>query len=86
MRPARDKYLTADESVTQLSLLDTQIEVITITVKLVKQKGSRLRASVICLAIAAVLIVVGTLTAGGQANGQRAAPPQPNISRTHPGS
>jgi hypothetical protein len=85
MRPARDKYLTADESVTQLILLDTQLETIKITAELVKQKGNRLEVSVICLAIAAVLVVVGTLTSGGQANGQRAVPPQPSISRTHPG-
>jgi uncharacterized membrane protein len=65
MRPARDRYLTADESVTQLILLDTQIETIKTAAELVKQKGSRLQVSVVCLAIAAILVVVGTLTSGG---------------------
>jgi cytochrome c biogenesis protein CcdA len=65
MRPARDRYLTADESVTELILLDTQIEVIKTAAELVKQKGRRLQVSVVCLAIAAILVVVGTLTSGG---------------------
>jgi hypothetical protein len=65
MRPVRDKYLTKDESAAQLRLLDTQIAMIKMTADVVKQKGRRLRVAVICLAIAAVLVVLGTLTSGG---------------------
>jgi len=63
--PARQKLLTAGESDTQLQLLDLQIKMVMETAELVKRKGSRVRWSVLCLAIAAALVVVGTLTAGG---------------------
>jgi hypothetical protein len=64
-RSLRDKYLTEPESATRLRLLDTQIEMINQTAVLAKQKGRRLRVAVICLAIAAFLVVLGTLISGG---------------------
>ncbi len=76
--PVRQKFLAAAESETQLQLLDVQIKMIMDAAQLVKHKGSRVRWSVICLAIAAALVVVGTLTAGGQANAGKRAEPQPS--------
>lgn len=66
----RDRYLTASEAETQLHLLDTQIEMVRQAAELVKRKGRRVKASVICLASAAGLVVVGTLaTSGGLLDG-----------------
>lgn len=63
--PLRDTYLTAPEAETQLDLLDTQIDMVSQAADLVKRKGLRVGLSIGCLAIAAALVVVGTLTAGG---------------------
>jgi hypothetical protein len=63
--PMRQKFLAVAESETQLHLLDVQIKMIMDTAQLVKREGARVRWSAICLAIAAVLVVLGTLTAGG---------------------
>lgn len=61
----RQRYLTAPEAETRLHLLDTQIEMAMRAANLVKRKGRRVRLSVGCLAIAAALVVAGTLAATG---------------------
>jgi cytochrome c biogenesis protein CcdA len=61
----RQGYLTAPEEETQLHLLDTQIEMVSEAADLVKRKGRRVKLSVGCLAIAAGLVVAGTLIAMG---------------------
>ena len=61
----RQANLTASEAETRLELLDTQIEMVKEASTLVRQKGWRVRAGVGCLAIAAALVVAGTLTAVG---------------------
>jgi hypothetical protein len=61
--------LTASEAETQLELLDTQIEMVKQAAALVKRKGLRVALSTGCLAVAAALVVIGTLVAGGQAHG-----------------
>lgn len=76
--PLRQELLMASESETQLQLLDTQIQMITEVSKLVRSKGSRIRLSVISLAIAAVLVVIGTLTAGGPTNAGESVKPRPS--------
>jgi hypothetical protein len=62
---ARQKFLTAGESETQLQLLDLQIQMVMEAAEQVKRKGSRVRWSVACLATATALVVIGTLSAGG---------------------
>ena len=59
----RQANLTASEAETRLELLDTQIEMVKEAATLVRQKGWRVRAAVGRLAIAAALVVTGTLTA-----------------------
>ena len=81
--PARQKFLTASESETQLQLLDLQIEMVVEAAEQVKRKGSRVRWSVTCLAIAAALVVIGTLSAGGQTNGGKPTEPGPSGSRAY---
>lgn len=71
----RDSYLASPPQDTQLVLLDTQIEMVKQTADLVKRKGRRVRWSIACLATAAMLIVIGTLAAGGQANARGPAKP-----------
>jgi hypothetical protein len=66
--PLRNKYLTASEDETRLKLLDTQIKMITESSELVKRKGRRVRLAVVFLAVAAALVVIGTLIAGGHVN------------------
>jgi hypothetical protein len=61
----RNAYLTAPEAETQLDLLDTQIDMVMKAADLVKRKGLRVGLSIGSLAIAAALVVAGTLTAGG---------------------
>jgi hypothetical protein len=58
-------FLTAPEAETQLTLLDVQIDMVVEAAALVKQKGARVRSAVTLLAIAAALIVAGTLIATG---------------------
>ncbi len=79
----REKFVMAPESDTQLQLLDVQIKMVMEAAELVKHKGSRLRWSVICLAIAAALVVVGTLTAGGHADAGKRTELRPSSYRTH---
>lgn len=63
----RQNNLTAPEVETRLELLDTQILMVQQAASLVRRKGQRVGASVLCLAIAAALVVAGTLVAmGGQ--------------------
>ena len=65
----RQSNLTAPESETRLELLDTQIVMVKEAASLVSQKGWRVRAAVACLAIAAGLVVAGTLSVvGGHVN------------------
>jgi len=71
----RDKYLVASEEETRLRLLDTQIEMTRQAASLVKRKGYRIQLSVGCLACATALIVIGTLTTGGQADAARSTTP-----------
>lgn len=59
------ELLTAPADETKLKLLDAQIAMVTRTATLVKQKGRRVKASVILLAAAAALIVIGGLAAVG---------------------
>ncbi len=61
----RQSNLTAPEGETRLELLDTQIVMVDEAATLVKAKGRRVRASVACLAVAAALVVVGTLISTG---------------------
>ncbi len=61
----RERYLTASEEVTQLHLLDTQIEMVREAADPVRRKGRRVKASVVCLAGAAASVVAGTLMATG---------------------
>jgi hypothetical protein len=69
----RDKYLTAPEDETRLQLLDAQIDMVVQVTKLLEAKGRKLSAAVGCLAVATGLVVVGTLTAGGNADVRRPA-------------
>jgi hypothetical protein len=57
--------LTAPEDETKLELLDTQIEIVRQAADLVKLKGRLVRGSVVCLAVAAMLVVAGILSATG---------------------
>jgi len=79
----RQKFLTAAESETQLQLLDVQIKMVMDAAELVKHKGSRVRWSVFCLAMAAALVVVGTLTAGGQADAGKRDQPRSSSYRSY---
>ena len=63
--PLRE-FLTASENETKLTLLDVQIDMVIETAKLVRQKGRRVKTAVGLLAIAAALIVAGTLIATGR--------------------
>jgi len=64
--PLRD-FLTATETETKLTLLDVQIDMVIEAATLVGQKGRRVKAAVALLAIAAALVVAGTLLATGGA-------------------
>jgi hypothetical protein len=68
-RELREKYLTAPKEETQLFLLDTQIEMIKEAAALIRQKGIRLRSSLVSLAGAAAFAVAGTLEATGGHHG-----------------
>jgi hypothetical protein len=61
----RQIYLTTPEAETRLRLVDTQIEMVNMASVILQRKGDRVRASVICLAISALLVVAGTLLATG---------------------
>jgi hypothetical protein len=63
--PARQKLLSAPESETQLQLLDVQIKMVMEAADQVRLKGFRVRWSIVCLSVAVLLVVVGTLVAGG---------------------
>jgi len=66
----RQHYLMESEFETRLHLLDTEIEMVKEVADLVRRKGRRVRLSVGCLAIAAALVVAGTLVAtGGRPHG-----------------
>jgi hypothetical protein len=58
-------FLTASEDETKLTLLDVQIDMVVEAATLVRQKGQRVKTAVALLAIAAALVVVGTLVATG---------------------
>jgi hypothetical protein len=62
-------YLTAPEAETELTLLDVEISMVVQTGDLVKQKGGRIKVAVALLALAAALIVAGTLIATGSTPG-----------------
>ena len=59
----RERYLMAPEEETRLYLLDTEIEMVRETAKLVRRKGRRVSASIVSLAIAVALIIAGILIA-----------------------
>jgi hypothetical protein len=60
------RLLTTTEETTKLTLLDAQIKMVLQTATLVKHKGRRVKVAVALLAIAAGLVVAGTLiTTGG---------------------
>lgn len=58
--PLRE-YLTATEDETKLTLLDVQIDMVIEAAILVRQKGRRVKTAVTLLAVAAALMVAGTL-------------------------
>jgi len=62
--PLRD-FLTATEADTKLTLLDVQIDMVVEAAGLVRRKGRRVKAAVGLLAVAAGLVVAGTLVATG---------------------
>ena len=83
----RQNYLTASPGVTQLYLLDTQIEMVKEAAELVKHKGRRVKSSVGCLAISAGLVVAGNTDAtGGVHNGHENTPPGSGNSAGYPSS
>lgn len=55
------RYLTAEEQFTKLTVLDTLEEMVNETSVLLQRKGLRLRVSLAALAVAVVLIGVGTI-------------------------
>ena len=57
--------LTTSENETKLKLLDAQIDMVMETAALVKHKGRRVKTAVALLAVAAALVVTGTLLATG---------------------
>ena len=59
------EFLTAPEAETRLTLLDVQIDMVVEAATLVKRKGGRIKVAVALLAVAAALIVAGTLIATG---------------------
>jgi hypothetical protein len=59
------EFLTAPEAETRLTLLDVQIDMVVEAANLVKRKGGHIKFAVALLAIAAALIVAGTLIATG---------------------
>ncbi len=59
------EFLTAPEAETRLTLLDVQIDMVVEAAALVKRKGGRIKIAVALLAVAAALIVAGTLIATG---------------------
>ena len=61
----RQSNLTAPTQETKLELLDTEIVMVEKAATLVRQKGLGVRISVVCLAIASTLVVIGTLIATG---------------------
>jgi hypothetical protein len=61
----RETNLTAPVEETKLELLDTEIVMVEEAASLVRKKGRRVQASVICLAVGASLVVAGTLAAAG---------------------
>lgn len=65
VRLLRDEFLTATEAETKLSLLDTQIEMITQAAEGLQVKGRKLSAGGASLALAVLLVMVGTLAVGG---------------------
>jgi hypothetical protein len=60
--------LTAAEEDTKLELLDTQIDMVRQAAALVKRKGRRVQGAVVLPAVAAGLVVAGTLVATGDTN------------------
>lgn len=55
------RYLVAEEQFTKLTVLDTMEEMVNATSVLLQRKGSRLRISLAALAVAVVLIGLGTI-------------------------
>jgi uncharacterized membrane protein YhaH (DUF805 family) len=69
VRRLRDSYLTTDEDVTRLRLLDTQIAMYQRTERLLTLKGRLVTLAAVVLGVAVLLIVVGsTLERGGIRN------------------
>jgi hypothetical protein len=72
------EFLTASENETKLILLDVQIDMVIEAAALVRRKRRRVKSAVALLAIAAALIVAGTLVATGDVDhgAQQRAPAQ----------
>ncbi len=84
--PLRD-FLTATEAETKLTLLDVQIDMVLEAATLVRRKGRRVKSAVALLAVAAALIVAGTLIATrGRAHDVRQPTHPQRHSRTHTGA
>ena len=65
-RQLRDKYLTADERFTALTLLDTQVFMIEQSGRILQGKTRRLQAAMALLAAAVAVLGLGILVAGAQ--------------------
>lgn len=61
----RESNLTASSEDTKLELLDTEIQMVREAGALVRTKGRRIQAAVVCLAVGAALVVAGILAATG---------------------
>ena len=85
-RLLRDRYLTAAEEETVLVLLDTEIKMINHATEHVKLKGRFLSGAIFFLASAVVLIVIGTLIAGGQTDVRRGPTPAGRSTHSHVGT
>ena len=59
LRPFRDKYLVAEPAFTAIRLLDTQIDMIERMGSILKSKAVRLKASMVALASAVLLVGIG---------------------------
>jgi hypothetical protein len=68
LRRMRDSYLTVDEDITRLRLLDTQIAMYQRTERLLGTKARLVTAATVVLAVAVVIIVVGSILSRGGAD------------------
>jgi hypothetical protein len=65
LRRLRDSYLTTEEDITRLRLLDTQIAMYQRTERLLRRKAGLVTLAAVALGIAVVVIVVGSTVEKG---------------------